>query len=127
MCADNAEDGIQAIGTSNAPVDVHDETEAEDASEVEDSEVCLNREILALEMRDFDDEERAEMCADNAEGGIQVIGASNAPVDVCDETEAEDTSGAEDSEACLNRKILTLEMRDFDDEEGIGSDLEEDD
>jgi hypothetical protein len=58
MCADNAEDGIQAIGTSNAPVDVYDETgEAEDTSEVEDSEACLNREILALEMRDFDDEE----------------------------------------------------------------------
>jgi hypothetical protein len=57
MCVDSTEDGIQAIGTSNAPVDVYDETEAEDTSEVEDSEACLNREILALEMRDFDDEE----------------------------------------------------------------------
>jgi hypothetical protein len=66
------------------------------------------------------------MCADNAEDGIQAIGTSNAPVDVCDETEAEDTSEVEDSEACLNREILALEMRHFDGEEGIDSNLEED-
>jgi hypothetical protein len=66
------------------------------------------------------------MCADSAEDGIQAIGTSDAPVDVYDETEAEDTSEVEDSEACLNREILALEMRDFDDEEGIDSDLEED-
>jgi hypothetical protein len=67
------------------------------------------------------------MCADSTEDGIQAIGTSTAPVDVCNETEAEDTSEAEDSEACLNREILALEMRDFENEEGIGSDLEEDD
>jgi hypothetical protein len=67
------------------------------------------------------------MCVDSTEDGIQAIGTSTAPVDVYDETEAEDTSEVEDSEACLNREILALEMRDFDDEEGIDSDLEEDD
>ncbi len=67
------------------------------------------------------------MCVDNAEDGIQAIGTSNAPVDVCNETEAEDASEAEDSEACLNRReILALETHDFDDEEGIDSDPEED-
>jgi hypothetical protein len=45
MRADNAEDGIQAIGTSDAPADVCDKTEAEDVSEAEDSEACLNREV----------------------------------------------------------------------------------
>jgi hypothetical protein len=50
----------------------------------------------------------------------------DAPADVCDETEAQDASNAEDSEACLSREILALDMRDFDDEEGIDSDPEED-
>jgi hypothetical protein len=69
---------------------------------------------------------RTEMCVDSTEDGIQAIGTSAAPVDIYDETEAEDASEVEDSEACLNREILAFEMRDFDDEEGIDSDLEED-
>ncbi len=66
------------------------------------------------------------MCADNAEDGIGAVGTREAAVDVCDETEGQDASDNEDSEASLNREILALEMRDFDDEEGIDSDLEED-
>jgi hypothetical protein len=66
------------------------------------------------------------MCVDNAEDGIQAIGTSDAPVPVDNETEAQDRSEAEDSKACLHREILALEMRDFDEEEGIDSDPEED-
>jgi hypothetical protein len=66
------------------------------------------------------------MCVDNTEDGIGAIGTHEAAVDVYDETEGQDTSDNEDSEASLNREILALEMRDFDDEEGIDSDLEED-
>ena len=69
---------------------------------------------------------RTEMCVDKTEDGIGAIGTREAAVDVYDETEGQDTSDNEDSEASLNREILALEMRDFDDEEGIDSDLEED-
>jgi hypothetical protein len=66
------------------------------------------------------------MCVDDTEDGIRAIGTREAAVDVYDETVAQDTSDYEDSEESLNREILALEMLDFDDEEGIDSDLEED-
>jgi hypothetical protein len=69
---------------------------------------------------------RTDMCVETAEGEIRATGTIDTPVDVCDETEAQGASEEEDSGACLNREILALERRDFDDEEGIDSDPEED-
>ena len=69
---------------------------------------------------------RIEMCVESTGNGIGTGETGDTGDEVSEEPADEETRENGDSQDRLNIEIIALEMREFDDEEGIESDSEED-